>query len=298
MKIKIGCDPELFVKDAKTGEIISAHDLLPGTKVDPYKVAAGAVQVDGAAAEFNIDPSNSPAEFVRNIKTVMDQLKVMLKDNQFHIEPFVTFPKDYFTKLPESVRELGCNPDWNAWTGQVNPAPEGDSTTLRTASGHLHIGWCEGMEPHSTFHFEDCCSVVKQLDYYLGMTSLIWDKDPTRRQLYGKAGAFRPKPYGVEYRVLSNVWLKSQRLQEWIWHVTQKAINDLSSGNNMWVKYGDYARQIIDSNDIDWVNKKEALKVWQSLDIPSPPTLIEETEVKKPVRKRKVAHHTYDEEAA
>jgi hypothetical protein len=30
--------------------------------------------------------------------------------------------------------------------------------------------------------------------------------------MYGKAGAVRAKSYGVEYRVLSNFWLKSEEL--------------------------------------------------------------------------------------
>ena len=51
-KILVGCDPEIFVKQA--GVFKSAHGLVVGDKKDPQKVNKGAVQVDGMALEFNI----------------------------------------------------------------------------------------------------------------------------------------------------------------------------------------------------------------------------------------------------
>jgi hypothetical protein len=48
--------------------------------------------------------------------------------------------------------------------------------------------------------------------------------------MYGAAGAFRPKPYGVEYRVLSNAWLQSEELMAWVYRTTTKAITDLFEG--------------------------------------------------------------------
>ena len=53
MNILIGADPELFVK--KDGVVVSGHDLIQGTKADPFPVQDGAVQVDGMALEFNIE---------------------------------------------------------------------------------------------------------------------------------------------------------------------------------------------------------------------------------------------------
>jgi hypothetical protein len=56
MEFKIGADPEFFLRDKATGKFVSAHGLIPGTKRQPMKVDKGAVQVDGMALEFNIDP--------------------------------------------------------------------------------------------------------------------------------------------------------------------------------------------------------------------------------------------------
>ena len=58
-RILVGADPELFLRDKKTGQLVAADiNQIKGTKVTPYKVECGAVQVDGAAGEFNIDPAS------------------------------------------------------------------------------------------------------------------------------------------------------------------------------------------------------------------------------------------------
>ena len=41
--------------------------------------------------------------------------------------------------------------------------------------------------------------------------------------MYGKAGAFRPKPYGMEYRVLSNFWLTSDVHMGNVFHLVSRA---------------------------------------------------------------------------
>ena len=265
----LGCDPEVFLKD-KDGKFISAHDILPGTKTTPFGVSSGAVQVDGLAAEFNTLPAETSRQFVTNIKDVMNSLEYHAKGNTLCIEPYAVFDKVYFDSLPEEVKELGCNPDWNAWTGQVNPAPDG-TASMRTASGHIHIGWCKDVNPHDKLHFEDCKIFIKQLDYFIGLYSLLWDKDNTRRQMYGKAGAFRPKPYGVEYRVMSNQWLKSQTIQTWIFNAVQTATTQLmGSGKTMEDLFGTYAQECIDGNVLDWHLSATGKKVIQSTGLPWP----------------------------
>ena len=68
---------------------------------------------------------------------------------------------------------------------------------------------------------------MKHLDLFLGLRSLEWDKDKTRRQLYGNPGAMRLKPYGVEYRVLSNMWLSKEALVRFVYRQTLRCIEDL-----------------------------------------------------------------------
>jgi len=228
---KFGADPELFVVDLD-GEFVSAEGLIPGTKEEPYKVPGGAIQVDGMAAEFNIDPVTSFEEFNGNIMKVMKTLKRMLPDGyDLRCVPTATFSEKVWEETPDIAKILGCTPDFNAWTGSVNPPPNTDATPrLRTASGHVHIGWTEDGDISDKDYVRNCRDLVKQLDYYLGAWSLDVDPDPVRRKLYGKAGAMRFKPYGAEYRVLSNFWLKSAAGRRAVWNRMQKAIFSMRTG--------------------------------------------------------------------
>ena len=49
------------------------------------------------------------------------------------------------------------------------------------------------------------------MDYTLGLDSLLLDSDTRRRSMYGRAGSFRFKEYGIEYRTLSNFWIKNNK---------------------------------------------------------------------------------------
>lgn len=225
---KFGCDPELFVKDAN-GRYVSAEGLIPGTKEEPFKVEGGAVQVDGMAAEFNIDPASEFKEFNSNIEKVLNKLQSFLPEGySLDAVPYVRFDPEVFDAAPDKAKELGCSPDFNAWTGEVNPPPAApDDPYMRCASGHLHIGWTEDADLDDLQHVANCRDLVKQLDWFLGGWSVKIDTDPTRRKLYGRAGACRYKPYGVEYRVLSNFWIVSRDRRLAVWNRMQAAIRDM-----------------------------------------------------------------------
>lgn len=227
MDITIGADPELFV--TKDGKFRSAHNLIPGTKENPHVVKDGAVQVDGMALEFNIDPVSTEDDFVLKVNSVMGQMKEMVPGYEFAIVPSCRFNGNHFNNQPEEAKELGCTPDFNAYTLLANPSPD-NKTTTRTASGHIHIGFCKDADVTSDEHMVRCATLVKQLDVYLGLPSVIFDPDKRRRAMYGAAGAFRPKPYGVEYRVLSNAWLLSEARMRFVYKQTVRAVNDLVQG--------------------------------------------------------------------
>ncbi len=245
--LKVGADPELFLK--KGGKLISAHDLLPGTKDNPYPVSKGAIQVDGTAAEFNIDPSLSKTEFVDNLTTVMRELKQRLApDVSLEAIPTAEFGSLYLNSLPPQAVELGCSSDSNAFTSKVNAKPDGN-LPFRTGSGHIHIGWTSGVSENDPNHVNICEDVIKLCDLYLGIPSLFLDTDSKRRQLYGKAGAYRSKPYGVEYRVLSNFWLRSAESQRWVYDCVKLVIEKYLGGERVDSNTASSIVKAINTND-------------------------------------------------
>lgn len=249
-QILVGADPEFFVK--RNGVFVSAHGLVAGDKKNPLKVSRGAVQVDGMALEFNIDPASTQDEFYLNITTVLGALKSMVPDYEHAIVPVADFGKEYIDSQPAEAKELGCDPDFNAWTSSVNEKPNME-LPFRTASGHVHIGWGNDFDLNDRDHIMVCEMAAKQMDFVLGLPSLTYDPDTRRREMYGNPGTYRPKSYGVEYRTLSNAWLKSENLTKWVFRAVTNGMNDLMNGVRYFEKYGDI-QDIIKTSDVKRAN--------------------------------------------
>jgi len=195
LNITFGADPEVAVLNTKTREYISPWDILPGTKDKPHRVQNGCVQVDGMAAEFNIDPAETFVEFFANIQSVYTQLEKIIKDNGGkHLSLIQThsasYSKEYFDSLPDSIREVGCSPDFDALTGRELQSPVSDKDTTRYFGGHIHIGWTK--DASGDDHFIECRVVTAKLSPLFTSYSL-------RHKKYG-SNRFRPKSYGVELR--------------------------------------------------------------------------------------------------
>lgn len=82
-----------------------------------------------------------------------------------------------------------CDPDFNVWKdGRPNlvgrPSPGG-----RSAGGHIHIGYDD---------FNDITNnaIVKALDVFISIPLIFMEPDNKRKEMYGKAGAYRPQPWG------------------------------------------------------------------------------------------------------
>lgn len=261
MNIQIGADPELFIQNGR--HILSAHTLPAGTKKKPLETDHGSIQVDGTALEFNVRPAETEEDFLKNTKDVMGDMSSFLKafypKARLIARPTVYFGRRKLSTMPDYAVALGCERDYNAYTKAPNRAPN-SNTPFRTGSGHVHISWTKDASLTDKKHFEQCCRIVTELDYYLGLPSLLWDKDQKRRLLYGRAGAFRPKPYGLEYRVLSNKWLETDGQIRWIFrrakYATEKA---LARQSWLTTAYQDLAQRYINNSDTTWETKFPAI---------------------------------------
>jgi hypothetical protein len=234
MRISIGADPEFFVWRRHypgNGGFVSAHDLVNGTKDEPYIMRydpiAGAqfLQADGTACEINVGAVTCGSDDYQDIEIAADSFAYAVRaamstasahlpvGHQLKLQQVVEYDLDYFRSLPSHATELGCDPDYNAYTGQANviKIPE-DKPTMRTAAGHIHIGWLHGNDmvddPFEANHFNDCRLVVLNLDKMWRKMQPLAEANSIRRLMYGDFGAFRPKPYGVEWRTPSNLWCR------------------------------------------------------------------------------------------
>ena len=210
----IGADPEVFLVDLN-GKPISAVGLEKGTKDFPYKIDndGHAVQVDNVMLEFNVPPADNPKKLLKSINFVLDYWR-----NKFHgkykieIAPSLIFSPDQLRT--EEAKMFGCSPDFDAWEEKVNEPPDPE-TNLRTAGAHVHVGYKEPT-------MEKSLDLVKLFDLFITLPSLFYDDDVKRRKMYGKAGAFRFKPYGFEARQLSNFWIKEYKYIEFIFNQVEK----------------------------------------------------------------------------
>lgn len=219
---QIGADPEVFVGDSQG--VRSIIGKIGGTKAHPLPLPLGdgfAVQEDNVALEFNIPASASKAEFVKNISAATAFLEKVVNDRygfNFVKSSAESFPDEELQD--PAAFEFGCEPDFNAWTMKVNPKPAAEDKNLRSCGGHVHIGF-KGL---------DITKVIRSMDLHLGVPSVKMDKGDLRKNLYGKAGAYRKKKYGGEYRTLSNFWIFNPKLTEWVWDNTERALVAVKAG--------------------------------------------------------------------
>lgn len=240
--MRLGADPEIFLMGRKDGQFKSIIGKIGGDKHHPVQIptlpSGFTLQEDNVALEFGIPPAASSAEFVRNIRTAMLAGIRALPGERFSRLSCTIFPKEEMNHPSAFV--FGCEPDYNAWTQQENPRPEPKHVYMRSAGGHVHIETKLDKE-----------NVIRACDLFLGVPSVLMDTGVERRALYGKAGAFRPKPYGVEYRTLSNFWIFKPRLIDWVWRNTERALDEVAETNGYmdWSFVADDVQHCINNGD-------------------------------------------------
>lgn len=231
--VTIGADPELFLGYIG-GTLTSAIDRIGGHKSAPRSLqrAGFFVQEDNVAVEFNIPPATKLEEFRDSIQWAVTTIEdeVSISGLETRILASALFPEPELRDPRAGV--FGCDPDFNAWRGgQINPRPKNAGGLLRSCGGHVHVGYPFDADI-------DKHRLIQLMDLYLGVPSVLMDEDTDRRKLYGRAGAMRPTDYGVEYRVLSNFWLKRPEYIDWVFTQTNRAVDKaLEFGKDKLIKY-------------------------------------------------------------
>ncbi len=220
--VLLGADPEVFFQ--KNGMPEMAIGLVGGSKKEPRQLGIGAVQEDNVAAEYNIPPCATEDEWVEAHNEMLRHLSEIAggRGMQLAIQPIMNFSREQLMSAPVDPvigkpvsLILGCEPEESVYDGFVEPP--NPYTSLRTAGAHIHVGLEEASENPEKY--------VRSMDLFLGIPASRYDKDwAERSSMYGGFGKYRRKEYGVEYRALSNFWLKSEELMRWAYRSTMKAI--------------------------------------------------------------------------
>lgn len=252
LNITLGADPELFVISRYDGKFIPSLDLIGGSKMIPRQTSKEgfAMQEDNVLVEFNIPPTHTRDEFIAALKEGRMFLDDALKLNNAYtlVKASAKFTPEQLTD--PRAKEFGCDPDRNAWNeGRFNSKPSMPEDGLRTAGGHIHVGYQLDNPAYPTDRAN--IELTQWLDLHLGVPSVLMDKDEDRRKLYGKAGAYRDKFYGVEYRTLSSFWLLSDELMGWAHDQTHRAIAAFNSGAQVSKRLGGLIMEAINSNNKD-----------------------------------------------
>jgi hypothetical protein len=101
------------------------------------------------------------------------------------------------------AQEFGCDPDYDAYTGGARPRTRVPNFgNFRFAGGHIHLGG----------DFQ-CPAFVVALMCDLALGARVNSKrgaSSERAKWYGKAGTYRVKDYGIEYRTLDSCWMENE----------------------------------------------------------------------------------------
>lgn len=259
----VGCDPEFFLYDEELGNYVSSIPFIKGTKHEPEKLGSGGyIMRDNVAVEFGMPPASTLEEWLDFVNMSMRDVENYIPDFlSLRIVPSAEFPRQQLHH-PEAA-EIGCEPDFNAWTNTQNIPPVGfANSTFRSCGGHVHVGYVEGSGNDFLLVPEGKLDTIKAMDCLLGIVSVVLDNSPeaiARRDIYGKAGCYRPTDYGVEYRTLSNFWCKSDALKKLMYRLTSDSLWNVRDGQLehliKGVGGGDVIQQTINEGDQVYVSE-------------------------------------------
>jgi Phage phiEco32-like COOH.NH2 ligase-type 2 len=237
----VGSDPEFFFM--KDGKVVPSVEII--------KQETNSVKRDGFQGELNPSADscrevagNRIARAIRDAAYMARQSGATLTFNMSTV-----IEDDVWKRSPSGLKRFGCNPTQNVHEKEFKRST-GMREKFRSAGGHVHIQLGDSMK-------RKVSDIIKVMDIVVGNTCVLIDRDPAnarRRKIYGRAGEHRIKPYGVEYRVPSNFWLKHYKLWSMIAGLARNSVGIVMHGHaeKLFALY-DFkdVRKAINENDFD-----------------------------------------------
>lgn len=231
IKVILGCDPEMIL--IKKGKVIGSRTVVG----DGYN----GVVPDGVQVELNPPPSHCREILTDNVRAVMHRLfgHTVVRSVGRKLK------KAEFDALPDQDKEFGCNPSYNVHTGQASVMElDPEQYLYRSCGGHIHMGRVDNFGNYTPANKVNSVlgkpkTLVPILDIIVGNTLVLIDRDKgnvERRKHYGRAGEYRIQPHGIEYRTVSNFWLRDPALLSLVTGLCRFAVNLAASGKASEVK--------------------------------------------------------------
>jgi hypothetical protein len=244
--VYLGCDPEFFLSE--DGEIVGSEKAIPEKGINGHEYYDNEIVRDGIQVEIHPLPSTcrqTLASYIHDcFKTMVNQLD---KKYKIDFSQVAHITKKEMDSLSDKSKEFGCSPSLNIYEGESKIEVNASEYMKRSAGGHIHLGLSKH---YFTKTLKNCVFkdfnpkiAAQLLDMVLGNTCVIIDRDESnieRRKIYGKAGEIRTPNckiiddklvpdyngdnYRIEYRTLSNFWLKSYVLMSLVFNLARLAI--------------------------------------------------------------------------
>lgn len=259
--VKFGCDPELFL--LKKGKVIGSEKVLPEEGLTTDSVNSNGtiigqrkgIVLDGVQVELNPSPNTCRALLADEISLAFRTLKLHLAkmgDITASFSQIVEIDPKELEGLSDKSKALGCAPSNNIYDLKasigVNPA----NYMKRSAGGHIHLGLSGDLIPHRE-------RLIPLMDIFVGNTSVLMDRDPgnkERRKVYGRAGEYRTPAHGIEYRTLSNYWLRAYPLMSGVMGMSKLVVSILQNAvGNHPAYFAEAENKILKMVDIDAIRK-------------------------------------------
>ena len=252
-QITLGSDPEVFLYSTELGVFFPAFGVITGgygpvihgDKELPFQIIGPgfSTQVDNVMCEYNIPPSSSEVEFSNNIQKVMDWLKENLPAPLVvKVQPSAEFTDEMLAS--DEAHIVGCSADYSAYTGDDVSVGTLSKSNFRFAGGHIHVGY-----PNPNFF--SSTKLIKWMDIFLGLPSVILDHDERRKAVYGTPGRWRDKEFGLEYRVLSNWWTEKHEYRIWVFRQVEKAYYAFIQGVEIGKEFEEQVFDCISKNNAE-----------------------------------------------
>lgn len=244
-RCRTGTDPEFFFVDKEgevvPAELILPwkEDPLIVVKRREYhspqsKSVGASLHADGIPGEITIGEGHCRAYLIDQTYYALKKALELAEAKGYTLSFEAGLPVSEKTleQTSEKGKLFGCDVEYIAW---LNGAPSDlnvDSNhPYRYSGGHIHIGkmghishtrtgqqlgylYDNNFQPDPAKYTSDSIlddkkiDLVKLNDIILGNTLVLLDQregSTLRKKHYGKAGAYRPTDYGIEYRVPSNI---------------------------------------------------------------------------------------------